>query len=63
MLSHLRSSRSNRSGGSRSTSVSLGSSVTTLSLGTRLTISTLRVEDKRGHESTQVFLSFSFYLT
>lgn len=42
MWAYLRTSRSDGSGGSRSTKVSLGSTISTLSLGTRLTISTLR---------------------
>lgn len=56
MWAYLRTRTSNRSGRSRSTSFSLGSTLTRLSLGPRLTISTLRLEGKRGNSSRQLAL-------
>lgn len=60
MWDYLRARTSNRSRGSRSTSISLGSSITRLSLGTRLTISTLKMERKRTHQHMPVYISSDF---
>lgn len=63
ICAYLRTGSSDRSNGSRSTSLSLGSSVTTLSLGTRLTINTLKFEGERRNGWSDVSVDLHWVVT